>query len=104
MPALFLHVAQRVTGHSAGPELRQHLDAAVDGAGHHFFVAFGPGVDHFGLARVLRGQFGACLSRRSAQVLLCVPGRGADMSQKVVHSGYVGAEELAVEMARVPVQ
>ena len=49
------------------------------------------------------GQLGAGFGDAFAAVLFLVPGRGAHLGEEVLHRSHVACEQLAVQVARVPV-
>src|SRR4029077_8373083 len=84
-------------------QLRQELDAARDFTSDRLVPAL---VERPNLAlpfRMARDELPHGLGEGAAAILLQIPGRRADIRKEPLHALFVG-EELAVEMAGIPVE
>ena len=104
LPVLAFHVAERVTRHPCGLELGEHLHAAQDDAAYHLFGALAPSVDHLCVLGEPGPPLSTGLGYAPAAVLFGVPGGRTDVGEEVLHTLYVVAEQLAVEVPGVPVE
>ncbi len=86
-----------------GEALEQH-DRSGDRARGHFLMAMRERVDQRIVAGMLALQFRAGLGERAAGIVLQMPRHGADLGEEALHRGIVTVEQLAIEMARVPVE
>ena len=73
------------------------------GAGDHLVEARAPSLDQLALVGVTRHQLARRLGERAPGILALVPLRRADVGEEILHRRVVAVEQLAVEMARIPV-
>lgn len=59
--------------------------------------------DEPGFIRMIFLKLSDGLDERSAGVLLAVPSRRGDLGEELLHSLFVAREQLAIQMARIPV-
>src|SRR6266478_8751721 len=96
-------VRETIEGCAAVAQLGEDLDRAGDRSRYHLVKAGMIGVDQFGLVGMLSFEQASTFSEAAAGVLSSVPLIGADIREKMLHRCLVIAEELEVEMSRIPI-
>ena len=84
-------------------QIGQNIHRPADRPGHHLVEPAIEGVDQLGVVRVLLFQQPSRVRDEAAGILATVPFLGADGSQKMLHGGFVTVKQLAVEVARIPI-
>ena len=79
------------------------LDRALDDCADHLLVAVRPSPDQLGLVGVGPRQLAAGIGDPSPEVLFGMPSGRADLQEEPLPVVFVGYE-LAIEIARVPVE
>jgi len=98
-------VAEAEEGETGLAQAVQDLHAAGDGAAYGFREALIISVDQVAVVRVAGAQPGDGLGEGDrVGILLVIPFGEADFKQEALDGGFIAGEELAVEVARVPVQ
>ena len=96
-------IRDRIERHTGRREPFQQRDEARNGAGEHFLVTRREGVDQRVMARILELELGRRLCEWPPSIVLEVPRHRGDFAQKSLHPGGIAVEQLAIEMARVPI-
>src|SRR5262249_49366286 len=95
-------VGERVEPPATSLEIGQHGDRIGDRPGQHLLPAMMVGRDQLAMLRVAGDEQRHRLVPAAAGILLLVPFLRAHRGEEILHCASIG-EELAVEVARVPV-
>src|SRR5205085_9422955 len=97
-------VGDRIERHTALFELGEHFHRAFDRTGDELAEALAESFDQLDLVGMLRKQRARALGERPAGVLALVPFGGADGGEEILHRSLIAVEELAIQVARIPVE
>ena len=84
-------------------QLGENVHRPVDWPGHHFIEPSIEGVNQLGFVRVLLLQQPSGVGDEATRILAAVPFLRADGRQEMLHRRFVTIEQLAVEIAGIPI-
>src|SRR4029077_11101860 len=96
-------VAEGVKRCPAALEFSQNRNAMRQRTGNHLVKARAPGANQRLLVGVARDKLGFGLGEKPSSVLALIPVRGAYRCKEVLHRRLIAVEQLAVQVARVPI-